>query len=165
VRDGGQGAEIVAKGSRLRIAGRRGVPAPDVGAGGQASPLRVVVISRDRHYRAAMALLLARRDCSVEGAAGASELAALEDRGRCDVVVLDAGGAGVSESLAALERIVPVAAIVVVADESATAGDALVGRSGGEVLAKWGPFADLFAAIERAALRSRGPSRRQPLEP
>ena len=109
------------------------------------APLRVAVISPDHHYRAAMSLLLGRRKCSVTAsvsAVGLSESLAVEV---CDVVVLDASADGAAASVGALEALSRRVGIVVVSDGSAALGERLM-----ETMAKWGPFDDLLAAIERA---------------
>jgi DNA-binding NtrC family response regulator len=109
------------------------------------APLRVLVTSPDHHYRAAMSLLLARRNCSVTSsgtAVGLSESLAAEV---CDVVVLDASADGAAASLDALEALPRRMGVVVVSDGSSPLGARLM-----ETMAKWGPFDELMAAIERA---------------
>jgi DNA-binding NtrC family response regulator len=108
------------------------------------APMRVAVVSPDRHYRAAMSLLLARRNCLVTviaNPAGLGESLAVQV---CDVVVLDASAGGSTASLAALRALPPRLGVVVVSDGSAALGEVLAGT-----LAKWGPFDELMAAIER----------------
>ena len=130
-------------GDRLELRERKPVPE----ASGLA-PLRVLVVSLDHHFRTVIALLLERRTCSVTTTANGSELAELIGSEDIDVVVIDASGAPVDEAAAhiaeikALER--HVGAVVV--DEHARKP-----LRGQPVLAKWGPFADLAAAIESAA--------------
>jgi hypothetical protein len=90
-----------------------------------------------------MSLLLARRNCSVTSTTNASRLGELALRENPDVVVIDAGelAAAVVASIGALGR--PFG-VVLVADEARSE------RYGSAVLAKWGPFGDLLAAIENA---------------
>ena len=112
------------------------------------APLRVLVVSRDHHFRTVIALLLERRKCSVTVTANGARLAELVGRDDIDVVVVDASGAPAGTTVAqvadigALER--PVGTVLV--DEYAH--EPMHGQS---VLAKWGRFADLAAAIESAA--------------
>jgi len=120
------------------------------------APLRVLVISPDHHFRTVIALLLSRRNCLVTTTANGSRLAKLIDRDDIDVVVIDAGEAPTGTTAAhvadirALERAVG----TVVVDERAR--EPLHGQP---VLAKWGPFADLAAAVERAAGADMGSQR------
>jgi uncharacterized membrane protein (UPF0127 family) len=106
--------------------------------------MRVLVISRDRHFRSVTATLLTHRGCSVTATAKASRAAELITRDRTDVVVIDAGQSpAAAHTLAAVGALAQPVGIVVV--DEAPSG---VKRS--SVLAKWGPFEELFAAIERA---------------
>jgi hypothetical protein len=106
-------------------------------------PLRVLVVSAEEPFRAASAMLIARRDCAVfslPDAYGAAELIARE---RLDVAVVD--GAEQLRAIAGeLARTVPPIGVVSVGD----AGD--VGSPGGPLLARWARFEELFEAIERA---------------
>jgi uncharacterized protein len=108
-------------------------------------PMRVLVISHDRHFRSVTSMLLGHRGCSVTTTAKASRVAALIAQEHSDIVVLDAGQspAAVARTLAAIRALAQPVGVVVV-DE---APPGLHQRS---VLAKWGPFEDLFAAIEGA---------------
>lgn len=109
------------------------------------APLRVAVVSPDRHYRAAMSLLLARRSCSVTSAASAVGLGESLAVEVCDVVVLDAGADGAGQAFAALDTLPRRVGVVVVSDGSTALGERLM-----ETMAKWGPFDELMGAIERA---------------
>jgi uncharacterized protein len=107
-------------------------------------PLRVLVISADRRFRSVMALLLPHRGCSVTTTASAGRIAELVARERADVMLIDADQLPVSSARAvATVDGRPVGVVVVTDDASSGPHDQLV-------LAKWGPFVDLFAAIERA---------------
>lgn len=122
--------------------------APRGDAAHSLAPMRVAVVSPDRHYRAAMSLLLARRNCLVTviaNPAGLGETLAVQV---CDVVVLDASAGGSTASLAALQALPRRLGVVVVSDGSAPLGELLEGT-----LAKWGPFDELMAAIERERSR------------
>jgi hypothetical protein len=113
-------------------------------------PLRVLVISSDLHFRTVISLLLARRNCSVTTTANAARVTELIARESADVVLIDdsqSPAAATVATVAALER--PVG-IVLVAGEAGTAMPDL------PVVAKWGPFGDLLAAIEATDERTSG---------
>ncbi len=118
--------------------------APSDAANSRLAPLRVLVISPDRHYRTAMSLLLARRNCSVRSVTSARAIGELLADERCDVVLLDAEAASAEASLDAVETLAWPVGVVLVVDEGAPPP---VDRA---ALAKWGPFDELMAAIERA---------------
>jgi hypothetical protein len=106
-------------------------------------PLRVLVVSADEPFRAASAMLIARRDCAVFTLVDAYGGAELTARERIDVAVVD--GAEQLRALAdELARSVPPVGVVSVGE----AED--VGSPGGPMLARWARFEDLFDAIERA---------------
>lgn len=112
---------------------------------GRLAPLRVAVVSRDHHYRAAMSLLLARRNCLVtvlDSPAGFGESLAAQV---CDVAVLDASAEGAAAAVAALVALPRRIGVVVVSD-----GSAPLGELPEDTMAKWGPFDELMAAVERA---------------
>ena len=106
-------------------------------------PLRVLVVSAEEAFRAASAMLIGRRDCTVfslPNAYGAAELIAHE---RLDVAVVD--GAEQLRAIAAeLAQAVPPVGVVLVGDGED------VGLPGGPLLARWTRFEELFDAIERA---------------
>jgi uncharacterized membrane protein (UPF0127 family) len=113
------------------------------------SPIRVLVVSPDRHFRSVTSMLLAHRGCSVSSSSKATRVAEMISRDRADVVVLDTGTSpATAQAVAAVGALAQPVGMVIV-DESP-------GRDcRPPVLAKWGPFEDLFAAIERAGrLRS-----------
>jgi uncharacterized membrane protein (UPF0127 family) len=114
------------------------------------APLRIVLISPDRHYRTAMSLLLARRNCSVRAAASARTLGEMLASERCDVVLLDAGAASAVESLEAVETLAWPVGVVIVADETLAPLNGRSAFAGRKALAKWGPFDELMVAIEGA---------------
>jgi hypothetical protein len=72
-------------------------------------------------------------------------------RDQIDVVVVDAGEmlTAAARTVATIEELRPPVGVVLVADEAEIGLDHL------PVLAKWGPFEDIFAAIEQAE-RDRG---------
>ncbi len=124
------------------------VPAdrPDPRPGALLSPLRVLLVSADRHYRTAMTLLLARRNCLVRAVSGSTSIGGLLASEHFDVVVLDAAGSKSASAVAAIESHASAVALVVVGD----------GDAAGDALAKWGPFDELMSQIERAASSARG---------
>jgi uncharacterized membrane protein (UPF0127 family) len=137
---------------RVREAGTSVVPVD--GERSRMAPLRVLLISPDRHYRTAMSLLFARRNCSVRSAASARGLGELLASDRCDVVVLDASAPSAGTSLAAVETLAWPVGVVIIGEESAEPSSGgggfndrggVAGRTG---LEKWGPFEELMAAIE-----------------
>jgi hypothetical protein len=106
-------------------------------------PLRVLVVSAHEPFRAASAMLIGRRDCTVFSLGGLYGAADLIARERIDVVVVD--GAEQSRALAdELAGAVPPVAVVSVGE----AED--VGLPEGPMLARWTPFEDLFDALVRA---------------
>jgi uncharacterized protein len=108
------------------------------------APLRVLVVSGDRHFRSVTSMLLSHRGCSVKATAKANRAAEMISRERVDVVVIDAGQSpAIARTVAAVSALSQPVGIVIV-DES----PARLRRP--PVLAKWGPFDDLFAAIENA---------------
>lgn len=112
------------------------------GEAGRLKPLSVLVISSDRHFRTVMSLLLARRNCSVTTAANASRVAELAAREAVGVVLIDLDGS--PGAVTTVEGLTLPTGVVLVADE------AQPGRLEPAVLAKWGPFGELVAAIELA---------------
>jgi hypothetical protein len=152
-----------------------GAPRSNGGELARLQPLCVLVVSPDRRFRTVMTLLLARRNCSVTTTANGSRVTELIAREGVDVVVIDAGqlpAAARTATVATVERLARPVGVVLVTEDAgpgqlAGAGD---GRGSGDgadldqgsgsahavrsvlsappVLAKWGPFEDLFEAIE-----------------
>jgi uncharacterized membrane protein (UPF0127 family)/CheY-like chemotaxis protein len=114
-------------------------------------PMRVLLIAHDRRFRAVASALLTRRGCAVTTSPAASRLATAVKRDQIDVVVVDAGEmlTAAARTVATIEELRPPVGVVLVADEAEIGLDHL------PVLAKWGPFEDIFAAIEQAE-RDRG---------
>jgi uncharacterized membrane protein (UPF0127 family)/CheY-like chemotaxis protein len=126
---------------------------PDAAANGgvlaRLVPLRVLVVSRDRHFRSVTSMLLSHRGCVVTTTGKAGRVAETISRDGADVVVIDAvGSSATAQTVAAVGALAQPVGIVIV-DESPSR------PKGSPVLAKWGPFEDLYAAIERAD-RGRG---------
>jgi hypothetical protein len=140
-------------------------------------PIRVLVVSPDRYYRAAAAMLLGRRGCpavTVENEQEAIEVAGKEcidvlllerpdtqERRSWDVPVQRLAA---SIGLAMARQGARVAPVGVVTVSEAPAG---VGRRGTSPhsleLEKWGPFEELFGAIARADRARRLPRERRHL--
>jgi uncharacterized protein len=108
-------------------------------------PMRVLVISNDHHFRSVTSMLLSHRGCSVATTANGSSLAGLIAQEQADVVVIDSdqSATAATRTLAAVGALVQPVGVVVV-DEAPSGSDQR------PVVAKWGPFEDLFAAIEQA---------------
>jgi uncharacterized protein len=116
----------------------------EAGTSVRLQPLRVLVVSSDPHFRSVTSMLLAHRGCSVTTTAKTTRVAKVVCADGPDVVVLDAGqSSGTVQTVAQLRALARPVGIVVV-DESVSCQ----GRP--PVLAKWGPFDQLFAAIEQA---------------
>jgi hypothetical protein len=108
------------------------------------APLRVLVLSPDHQFRSVMSLLLARRNCSVTSITNAARVGEIALRENPDVVVIDVGELAAGAAVATVEALGTPVGVVLVAD------DARPELCGSAVVAKWGPFGDLVAAIERA---------------
>lgn len=117
------------------------------------SPMRVLVISRDGHFRSVTSTLLAHRGCSVTATAKATLLEKMISAGEAHVVVIDASDSPTGAQTLAADGAMAQPVGVVIVGEVAD-----LPRSPA-VLAKWGPFEDLFAAIEKAdQVRGRHPT-------
>jgi CheY-like chemotaxis protein len=123
------------------------VPSRQDGPVARLTPLRILVVSRDRHFRTIASLLLARRNCSVTTTANAARLTELVARDAADVVVIDASELPAATMVAKVKALAQTVGIVLVSNGAGTP------RSDPPVFAKWGPFEDLAAAIEHAAAR------------
>jgi uncharacterized membrane protein (UPF0127 family) len=108
-------------------------------------PIRVLIMSRDRHFRGVSSTLLSHHGCVVETTSTATKMVELMERGSTDVVVVEAGRSAARESAVAAAAALAHPAGIVVVDESP------VGSDGTAVLSKWGPIEDLLAAVKRAA--------------
>jgi hypothetical protein len=123
-------------------------------------PIRVLVVSSDGAFRAAIATLLTRRGMVAETAPATRRAWKLVERERIDVVLLDLTAPIERDRMARLARetlsasrgIAAAAGLVLVGEVGR------VGSQGGVVLDRWGPFAQLFDAIV-AADRGRVPLR------
>lgn len=140
-------------------------------------PIRVLVVSQDRYYRAAAAMLLARRGCPALTAENERDAIEVAGRECIDVLVLERPEAqerrswdvpvqrlAASIGLAMARQGARVAPVGVVTVSESPAG---LGRRGSSPLSleleKWGPFEELFGAIARADRARRMPRERRHL--
>jgi len=109
--------------------------------------IRVLLGASDRRFIRVASFLLGRSGFSVSGATRFADVMDAVERGRADVVVLDASGPErwTVRAAAALDRTPAGVAVLVVADD--------VDGSPG-ALAKWGSFDRLVEAIRRAYARA-----------
>jgi hypothetical protein len=148
---GGTGLPVVPRESLTRGAI---APCGSGGPGGELvrlRPLTVLVASRDHHFRAVIAMLIARRGCAVVTAARTGGLTGTVHRERVGVAVIDLGDEprARAHDLATASGLAREIGVVTVAEEAG------VGPDGRSVQAKWGSFEQLFSVICRAD-RGRG---------
>lgn len=110
------------------------------------NPPKVLLLGSDRRFRSVAAALLTRRGCSVTLADRMADIAFLAEREKADVVIWDAGVSltDAARAAARVEGLQPPVGIVVVGEEAERSFAAM------PVLAKWGSFDDLYAAVEKA---------------
>ncbi len=110
-------------------------------------PPAIMIASRDRRFRAVVSALLERRGCRVTVTDNPDLLAEVLDGDTPDVIVLDATRAARPPAtiVGELATSRPYIGVVVVADEP-------VKTTGFAVHPKWGVFAELAEAIERARI-------------
>jgi hypothetical protein len=110
-------------------------------------PLAVLVLSSDRNFRIVISLLLTRRGCSVI----VGRLVEPASREPADVVLIDGGQsqATVTRSVQIARALAPSVGVVLVASAPVFDSEGL------PLVARWGPFPELFAAIQRADQRRR----------
>jgi hypothetical protein len=115
-------------------------------------PLKVLVLSSDRNFRIVVRLLLARRGCEV-GSARVFEALGQEPTlpVPADVVLIDAGDSGSSATRAVEYAQALQASVGVVL----VAGSECLDMQRAPFLGRWGPFPELYAAIQRADGRRR----------
>jgi hypothetical protein len=116
-------------------------------------PLRVVIVSRDRRFRAVTSMLAARRGCSTSSLGAPEWLGDLLAGGRVDVVLVD-GMALLREVADEVLRVAPLPApvgLVLAAETDEPAPSELV------AVAKWSPFERVFEAILQADRRRTRP--------
>jgi uncharacterized protein len=113
-------------------------------------PLRVLVISSDRHFRSVTTTLLGHRGCTVTATAKEARATELVARDDIEVVVIDVAGTTreLARTTSALEGLPLRVGVVVVREEGPSFDNA-------RALPKWGPFDELFDEIERVERQSR----------
>jgi CheY-like chemotaxis protein len=113
---------------------------------------RVLLVTADRRFRALASTLLSQRGYTVIVSRGSEDVSELAERERADVVLLDATASltAAARQSARLGSLPTPVGVVAVSGESAGSLEAL------RVLAKWGPFDEVLAAVERACRRPRG---------
>jgi hypothetical protein len=113
-------------------------------------PLSVLLLSSDRNFRIVISLLLRRRGCSVI----VGRLVEPASREPADVVVIDGGQSEttITRSIQIARALTSSVGVVLVA------GAPCPDSHGLPLVARWGPFPELFAAIEQAD--SERPARR-----
>jgi uncharacterized membrane protein (UPF0127 family) len=134
----------LAVGERLSLGG--GIPIADAGTNGngEAKALRILVSTRDRHFRRVAEFLLTRQGMRAEFERDTDAAVELAERTRPDVVLLDGSQslASVARGLNRLSILDPSIRVVVVGDEVFETPKTL------SVLPKWGSFAEILAAIQ-----------------
>jgi uncharacterized membrane protein (UPF0127 family)/CheY-like chemotaxis protein len=135
-------------GDQLELRDRvgRGAARPEA----RLQPLRVLVLSEDRHFRTVMSMLLARRNCSVTTTANPATLGELIVRERAEVAVIDAGEPPAAGAVATVQTLAQPVGLVLVSEEGQDV------RPEPPALPKWGPFEELLEAIEAAGVRHVG---------
>ncbi len=116
-------------------------------------PLRVLVVSADRRFRAVIAMLVAGRGCCPFDTSSCDDIAATLARERVDVVLVDGADllAEVARDVACSDATAPPVGVVLVGEDREPA------LSGLRALAKWDSFDTLFAAILAADRGRAGP--------
>lgn len=112
--------------------------------GNGSEALRIVVSTRDRRFRRVAEFLLTRQGMRAEFERDTDAAVELAERTRPDVVLLDGSRslASVARGLNRLSVLEPSIRVVVVGDEVLETPKTL------SVLPKWGPFAEILAAIQ-----------------
>lgn len=114
------------------------------GNGSEAKALRIVVSTRDRRFRRVAEFLLTRQGMRAEFERDTDAAVELAERTRPDVVLLD-GSRSLTSAARGLNRLSvldPSIRVVVVGDGVVETPKTL------SVLPKWGPFAEILAAIQ-----------------
>jgi CheY-like chemotaxis protein len=120
--------------------------ASSASSGSVASRAHVLLVARDRRFRALASALLTRRGYSVAVGDGKVDVAELAVREGADVVVIDASASltAAAREAARLGTLRPPVGIVAVGTEPQQSLSAL------PVISKWNSFDALYAAIEQA---------------
>lgn len=111
---------------------------------------RVLLVARDRRYRAVASTLLSQRGNTVLDCRWGEDVAEVAARERIDVVLFDASASltATARDAARLAALEPAIGIVAVSEEAQPGLAAL------PVLPKWTAFDEVLAAIERACRAS-----------
>lgn len=119
---------------------------PVVPIDGVADRVHVLLVGKDRRFRAVTSALLTRRGCAVTLGDGLDVAAVRASRESFDVVVVDADSSPITapHDVANLHKLDPPVGVVVLSDAPKPSVPT------GPVLAKWGPFDQLYAAITTA---------------
>ena len=107
---------------------------------------RVLLVGKDRRFRAVASALLRRRDYSVAVGDGSEDVTELASREGTEVVVIDATASltALARDVARLRALRPRVGVVAVSSEPGEGVAAL------PMIAKWCSFDALFDAIEQA---------------
>jgi uncharacterized protein len=116
-------------------------------AGGAANSLHVLLVGKDRRFRSVTSALLARRGCAVTLGERIDADTMRGRRGSVDVVVIDTASSPVAAAREALhlQTLDPPLGIVLLSHAPSAAAPTV------PVLAKWGPFDELYGAIRRVS--------------
>jgi uncharacterized protein len=112
-------------------------------AGDAANSLHVLLVGKDRRFRSVTSALLTRRGCAVTLGERIDADTMRGRRGSVDVVVIDTASSPVAAAHEALDlqTLDPPLGVVLLSHAPSGAGPAV------PVLAKWGPFDELYGAI------------------
>jgi uncharacterized membrane protein (UPF0127 family)/CheY-like chemotaxis protein len=129
-----------------RHAGNHATGEPSIAATDSVDRVRVLLVGKDRRFRAVAGALLTRRGCSVALAEGLAKIGELVERTRPEVVVIDAGSSltAAARTAARIQTLALPVGVVVVGDERVDRLSAM------RVLEKWGSFDELYSAIANA---------------
>jgi hypothetical protein len=108
-------------------------------------PLTILLLSSDRNFRVVISLLLSRRGCTVI----AGRLIEPGVRELVDVVLIDGGQSRttITRSVQIAQALPPSVGVVVVAGTKCSDAHGL------PLVDRWGPFPELYAAIQKADRR------------
>jgi hypothetical protein len=132
--------------ARSRPASASGAASAPAASAPALTRARVLLVARDRRYRAVASTLLSRRGNTVLDCHWGEGVAEVAVRERIDVVLFDASGSltATARDAARLAVLDPPIGIVAVSEETQP------GLATLPVLPKWTAFEEVFAAIERA---------------
>lgn len=143
----GDGLELVINAASAGETGsNRGEHQPQLPGADAAGSPHVLLVGKDRRFRSVTSALLTRRGCAVTLGERLDVATMRVDRESPDVVVIDADSSPMTARLEAahLQTFDPPVGVVVVSGARSAAAPAV------PVLAKWGPFEQLYTAIKTA---------------